>query len=177
MLKQHKGSTTISGLPSNENYSGGSGSSGSEESAGDTDTGPARLVYQENYNLDINAKGYDEIDIPLNNNQTEQDVLNGLKQKAQAYNGNLQYDPLAREDEYNSNSFIAGLLNAIGCDGSNLVSSLLGVQSDSDKPVPIYLFELGFYEINIVLLYNYVMYQLQFHFFSCWTMGFVCSTK
>ncbi len=116
-------------------------SSGSGESAGGTDTDPARLVYQENYNLDMNAKGYDEIDIPLNNNQTEQDVLNDLKQKAQAYNGNLPYDPLAIGDGYNSNSFIAGLLNAIGYDGSNLVSSLPGVQPGSDKPVPAHLFE------------------------------------
>ena len=140
------GSTTISGLPSNENYSGGSGSSGSGssgsgESAGGSDTDPARLVYQENYNLDMNAEGYDEIDIPLNNNQTEQDALNDLKQKAQAYNGNLPYDPLARGDGYNSNSLIAGLLNATGYDGSNLVSSLPGVQPGSDKPVPTHLFE------------------------------------
>ncbi len=135
------GSTTISDLPSNENYSGGSGSSGSGESAGGSDTDPARLVYQENYNLDMNAEGYDEIDIPLNNNQTEQDALNDLKQKAQAYNGNLSYDPLARGDGYNSNSLIAGLLNATGYDGSNLVSSLPGVQPGSDKPVPTHLFE------------------------------------
>ena len=34
-----------------------------------------------------------------------------------------------------------GILNAMGYDSSNLVSSLPGVQPGSDKPVPAHLFE------------------------------------
>ena len=45
------------------------------------------------------------------------------------------------QDEQKFLGMNGGVLNAMGYDGSNLVSSLPGVQPGSDKPVPIYLFE------------------------------------
>jgi RHS repeat-associated protein len=118
-ISSDDGKTTLSGIPNNENYSGGSGSgSGSGEHAGGDNTKPATLIYKENYVKDLNAKNYSEIDIPLGN-KSEKEILDEMKKKTRAYDETLPYDPLANGDAYNSNSLISRLLNAMGYDGGN----------------------------------------------------------
>ena len=48
------------------------------------------------------------------------------------------YTDLPDGVEYNSDSFIAGLLNSLGLNGSAIVQSLSGMQPKTGHPVPLY---------------------------------------
>ncbi len=129
---------TVSGMPDGQGGSSGSGSSGTGSSAGD------HLISDPN--ADINYPNNDNgnsIIIPTPEGMTDTEFINQILNAQNQYDNNnpLPYAAIPAGENYNSNSFIAGLLNSLGLDGTGLVQSLPGLQPGAGNPVPNTRFE------------------------------------
>ena len=123
--------STVSGMPE-DGSSGGSGSGGSGDGS----------FLNSVPNADIGYIPTDSAVIPTPAGMTDtQFIQTILNAQSNFTNGVIPYSPLPSGDHYNSNSFIAGLLNSINLDGTGIVSGLSGVQPGSGHPVPNAVFE------------------------------------
>lgn len=117
---------------------GSSGSGGSGSSAGDN------LISDPNADIAYsNNDGNNFIIIPTPSGMTDTEFINAILTAQSKYDNSnpLPYAALPAGGNYNSNSFIAGLLNILGMNGTALVQSLPGTQPGAGHPVPIARFE------------------------------------
>ena len=97
-------------------------------------------------NADINYPNNDNgnsIIIPTPEGMTDTEFINQILNAQNQYDNNnpLPYAAIPAGENYNSNSFIAGLLNSLGLNGTALVQGLPGSQPGAGNPVPNTRFE------------------------------------
>ena len=127
---------TVSGMPDGAGGSSGSGGTGS--SMGD------HLISAPNADIAYsNNDGKNFIIISAPSGMTDSEFINAILAAQNKYDNSnpLPYAGLPAGGTYSSNSFIAGILNSLGLNGSQLVQSLPGTQPGAGNPVPIKRFE------------------------------------
>ena len=136
--------STGSGSNSGSNSGSHSGSNGSGSHSGsNSGNGPGDYLVSRP-NADI---GYERDDsyivIPTPQGMSDTQFINAILNAQNKYDNDnpLPYAGYPGANQYNSNAFIAGLLNSLGFNGTELVQSLPGGQPGAGNPVPTRRFE------------------------------------